>query len=93
MIDAATMTRADMTVKVCVSDAHAWLARADALITAIGLWISSPLPTTQSSAFFTTPGTPWAYSGLDIQDRIARLQPGPKPGDRLRCALAFEKSN
>ena len=28
---------------------------------------SSLLPTTQSSAFFRTPGTPCAYSGLDIR--------------------------
>ena len=67
MIDASPMTRADITVKVSFNEAHACVARADALISATGLSTSSPLPTTQSSAFFMTPGTPCAYSGLEIR--------------------------
>ena len=67
VIDAAAITRADMTVSVSRSDVHACVARVDALISAIGLSISSPLPTSQSNPFFTTPGTPWAYSGLDMR--------------------------
>lgn len=58
VVDASGMTRADITVKVSKSDAHACVARADALMRATGLPISSPLPTIQSSAFFKTPGTP-----------------------------------
>ena len=46
--------------------ATAAFARADAFTSATGLSISSPLETSQSSAFFKTPGTPCAYSGLEI---------------------------
>jgi len=66
VIDASCTTYADMTDSVSANDAQAWVARADVLIKAIGLFTSSPLLTTQSSAFFNTPGTPCAYSGLDI---------------------------
>lgn len=38
------------------------VGRGDALITAVGLLINSPEETIQSSAFFNTPGTPFAYS-------------------------------
>src|SRR6476660_5488444 len=36
-------------------------------MSATGLSYSSPLLTSQSSAFFMTPGTPCAYSGLEIR--------------------------
>lgn len=61
-----------MTVRVSASDAYASVARGDALTSAIGLSISSPLPTIQSNAFFNTPGTPCAYSGLEISTASAR---------------------
>ena len=35
-------------------------------MTATGLSLNSPLPTSQSSAFFSAPGTPCAYSGLEM---------------------------
>src|SRR5262245_29897991 len=71
VIDASATTYPDMVVNVSQRDAWAWVARADALITATGLSMSSPLATSQSSAFFNTPDTPCAYSGLEI--RIASL--------------------
>ena len=90
VIDASSSTRADITSSVRASDSHAWVARADVLISATGLSISSPLATTQSSAFFRTPGTPWASLRTRYQDRIARLQRGSESGDRLRCRLFLE---
>jgi hypothetical protein len=66
VIDASGTTCADITVSVSASDAQAWVALGDALISATGFSASSPLPTTQSRAFLRTPGTPWAYSGLEI---------------------------
>ena len=67
VIDASRTTRADMTDNVFASDVHACVARAEVLIKATGLSISSPLATTQSSAFFRTPGirgrTPDSISG------------------------------
>lgn len=87
VIDAATITRADMTVSVSLSDAHACVARPDALINAIGLYTSSPLPTTQSSAFFRHPVG--VFRTRD-QDRIAGLQSAPKRGDRRRQAIVVD---
>ena len=64
---------------VSASDLHGCVARADALIRAIGLSTSSPMPTTQS-AFFTTPGT-WAPgvrerlgTGASCRDRHPRAR-------------------
>ena len=51
---------------VSIKDSCAWVARGDAFSNATGLRTNSPLPTTQSRAFFNTPGTPCAYSGLEI---------------------------
>jgi hypothetical protein len=59
------MIRVDITVRVSANDAQACVACDDALMSAIGVSINSPLPTTQSNTFFKTPGTPWAYSGLN----------------------------
>src|SRR4030095_15747521 len=64
--DASRITQADMVVRISSNEAQACVARHDALMSATGLPTSSPLPTTQSSAFFNTPGTPCAYSGLAI---------------------------
>ena len=59
------MKRADMVVSVSFSDACACVAEKDVLIDATGLFMSSPVPTIQSSAFLRTPGSPWAYSGVE----------------------------
>src|SRR5438034_3235690 len=67
VIDASGMRLAVTTVSVSLSDACAWTERGDALRRATGLPYNSPLATTQSSAFFSTPGTPCAYSGLEIK--------------------------
>ena len=89
VIDASRTTRADMTDSVFASDVHACVARAEALIKATGLSISSPLPTTQSSAF----SGPWYSVGVlrtRYQDRVARLQPSSKPGDCRRRIVSIE---
>jgi hypothetical protein len=70
-IDASAMSLPDITVTVSASDAYASVARGDVFTSAIGFAISSPLPTIQSSAFFNTPGTPCAYSGLEISTASA----------------------
>src|SRR5207244_7055470 len=67
VIDASGMRLAVITVSVSLSDACAWTERGDDLRRATGLPYNSPLATTQSSAFFSTPGTPCAYSGLEIK--------------------------
>src|SRR5262245_49678747 len=53
------------------SELQARVARLEAFTRATGLSTSSPLPTTQSSAFFRTPGTPCAYSGLETKTASA----------------------
>src|ERR1041385_9026028 len=65
VIDDSETTLADITLSVSVSDAWAYVPRDDALKSATGLSTRSPLPTTQSRAFFNAPGTPWAYSGTE----------------------------
>src|SRR5262249_42332040 len=60
-----------MTDSVSTSELQARVARLEAFTRATGLSTSSPLPTTQSSAFFRTPGTPWAYSGLESKTASA----------------------
>jgi hypothetical protein len=45
VIDASGITRADITVDVSASEAHACFARPGALIRAVGLSTNSPLPT------------------------------------------------
>ncbi len=42
------------------------LFNGDALIADIGFSLNSPVETVQSSAFFSVPGTPYAYSGVQI---------------------------
>ncbi len=44
-----------------------------ALITATGLSYSSPVPTSQSSAFLSEPGMPPAYSGVAMTMASARV--------------------
>jgi hypothetical protein len=61
--DASLITRADITAIVSRSDAWACVAISEVFNMATGLSTSSPLPTSQSSAFLSDPGTPWAYSG------------------------------
>jgi hypothetical protein len=57
---ASSSSNPEMTVsKHLLEDVLDW-------INAIGLSMRSPLPTGQSSAFFSTPATPWAYSALEI---------------------------
>ena len=73
-MDASRITRADITESVSTSDLQARVARLEAFRRATGLSTSSPLPTTQSSAFFRTPGTPCAYSGLDSKTASADLR-------------------
>ena len=63
---ASGRTSADMVRSVSTSDAWACTARAERFQRPTGFPTSSPLPTTQSKAFFSVPGTPWAYSGLEI---------------------------
>jgi hypothetical protein len=56
-------------VSVSNSDANALSPpeyNGDALIAATGFSFSSPEDTNQSKAFFKTPGTPKAYSGVEI---------------------------
>src|SRR5205823_14790677 len=76
VIDASGMRLAVTTVSVSLSDACAWTERGDALRRATGLPYNSPLATTQSSAFFSTPGTPCAYSGLEIKTRSEERRVG-----------------
>ena len=66
-MDASAMSFADITVRVSVSEARAQIAWGDALMSATGLSTNSPARTSQSSAFFITPGTPCAYSGDEIR--------------------------
>src|SRR6185295_10516278 len=69
----ATVTQASgtslavMVAKVSARDACAWVERGEALISATGFLYNSPLRTSQSSAFLSVPGTPCAYSGLEIR--------------------------
>ena len=65
MLASETM-RPDIVLIVSDSAACACVARGDALMSAIGLFTNSSPPTNQSSAFFITPVTPCAYSGLAI---------------------------
>jgi hypothetical protein len=67
VIDASGTTLAIITVSVSIRDARACVERGDALISATGLPYNSPLLTTQLSTFLRAPGTPWAYSGLEIK--------------------------
>src|SRR5437773_10455725 len=67
VIDASGMRLAVTTVSVSLRDACAWTERGDALRRATGLPCNSPLATAQSSAFFSTPGPPCPYSGLEIK--------------------------
>jgi hypothetical protein len=64
--DAPSTSAASIVLSISASDAQACVARGEALIMATGYSWSSPLPTTQSSAFFETLGTPWAYPELQI---------------------------
>ena len=63
--EAPDNTFADITVSVSVSDACAYLPRADALKSVTGLSTISPLPTIQSRTFFRTPGIACAHFGTD----------------------------
>src|SRR5262249_18296616 len=66
---ASSTIRADIVSSVRRSAASACVARGDVLISATGLPGNSRLATSQSSAFFITPATPRAYSGLEISRR------------------------
>ena len=87
---ASGRTSADIFRSVSTSDAWACTARAERFQRPTGFPTSSPLPTIQSKAFFSVPGTPWAYSGLDITTRRQRslvresssqpLDRNPNPG-------------
>ena len=66
-MEAPGTTVADMTVSVSTNELQACVARAEVLTRAIGFRMSSPLPTTQSRAFFNAPGAPCAYSGAEIR--------------------------
>lgn len=65
--DASSTNRVSIVIRVSRSCAWACVAHGAALSRATGLPLSSPLPTTQSSAFLRTPETPCAYSGLLIR--------------------------
>ncbi len=69
--DAASTTVADMVRSVSMSEAWAMWARVVAFTTATGSPGTSGPLTSQSSAFFSAPGTPWAYSGLQITNASA----------------------
>src|SRR5215813_7656182 len=64
--EASFISLTDITERVRVRDACAKVARGEALKSATGFSYNSPLATSQSRAFLRTPGTPWAYSGLEI---------------------------
>src|SRR5262249_28598501 len=70
-IDASGTTRAAIVRSVSASWACAWSDRGEALTRAIGLSLSTVVDTSQSSRFFIDPGTPWAYSGLQIMTASA----------------------
>src|SRR5690606_14236256 len=57
-----------MTSKVSISEACAYSEGGVAFRITKGLSVISIPPTNQSKAFFMTPGTPWAYSGLDTSN-------------------------
>ncbi len=61
---ASSATFEDSAVSVSRSEAWALSPPVAAVIRATGLYTSSPVATVHSSAFFNTPGTPNAYSGL-----------------------------
>jgi hypothetical protein len=52
-----------MVERISRKDAWAWKARGDVLMSAVGLPAKVSLATSQSRAFFSAPGSPWAYSG------------------------------
>jgi hypothetical protein len=66
LIDASSIKRADMVVRINLSWAWTSTERGDVWITAIGFSGNSELLTSQSSAFFNEPGMPRAYSGDEI---------------------------
>src|SRR3546814_12076051 len=68
---AASTTIPDIVRKVSASCAGAYSARVLALSSASGLPTNSGPLTSQSSAFFITPDTPCAYSGLQISSPSA----------------------
>ena len=87
--DASSSTRADSMVSVSASDACARSPPARAAFKrSTGLSMNSPLETVQSRAFLNEPGTPWAYSGLEMTKPSAarswsRKVPTARPwGDR-----------
>jgi hypothetical protein len=73
----------------------------EALIAATGLSFSSPVETIQSRAFFRTPGTPKAYSGVQImtasdfytfsRKTLTTILSSSKPG--LKCGNFSRPSN
>lgn len=62
----AGVTRASITVSVSSSERCAFSPSDDAVISATGLLENSQDDTVQSIAFFNVPGTPIAYSGVQI---------------------------
>ena len=70
--DASGMRRAAIVTKISVSCAGACVARGEVFSSATALPGNSALATSQSSAFFRHPGTPCAYSGLEISSASAR---------------------
>ncbi len=86
-MDASGTTLADMTVSVSFSDPCAYVECGETLISATGFSMSSPLPTTQSSAFFKAPGTRRVLGARD-DDGVTRLQRGSECRHRRRRALA-----
>lgn len=67
-IDASGIIRPFITVTISVKEAISCVARGDASSNAIGLPTNSDPLTNQSKAFFNTPGTPCAYSGVEINN-------------------------
>ena len=76
---------APITLSVGTRAARAYSAPlADAMRSATGLSVSSPLETIQSRASLNAPGTPWAYSGQQMRTPSAVARQVAKLCDRRR---------
>lgn len=71
LTDISTGTSADIVRSVSASESCAWNDCDDGLTSATGIPGNSKLLTSQSSAFLREPGTPCAYSGVEMSSASA----------------------
>ena len=90
VIDASSITRPDIVVSVSRSDACACVARAEALISAMGLSISSPLLDDPVQRVLQHAGHSVSVFGTGNQDGVAGLKGRSKPDDCGRRCIGVQ---